>query len=120
MNGRTRPQRRTETNSERTIGRLEGTLESLAADFQEGQEEARKGRARIYRDLEAIRADAAATKHQLAEAMTRLDDAAPEIANFKKWKERFIGMQMLAAGVFMVLGGAVAIVWRWVAAKLGL
>lgn len=115
-----RRQPRPETNSERTIGRLEGTLESLAADFQEGQEEARKGRARIYKDLELIRTEAAATKHQIDKMKDQLAEAAPAIADIKKWKERFIGMQMLAAAVFMVLGGGVVIVWKWVAAKVGL
>jgi len=110
----------TDGSAERANGRVEGKLEVLSKMVEQGQEDGREGRARIYQELELIRADAASTRHQVSGLKDRLDEAAPTIADIRRWKERFLGMQMLAAAIFAVIGGSAVLLWKWIAAKLGI
>ena len=109
-----------ESSAERAIGRLEGSVENLAKMVEIGQQEGREGRSKIYKELEAIRAEASKTIHEVNGLRTRIDEAAPVISDIRKWRERFVGMQMLAAAFFAFIGGSAVIAWKWIALKLGL
>jgi hypothetical protein len=108
------------TDSDRAIGRLEGKFDLLLAKVEEGQRESKDGRRKIYEELEAIRADAATTRVQVAGVKDRIDKAEPVLTEIGKWRERFNGMIMLIGAVSALFGGAVALSWKWIATKLGL
>jgi hypothetical protein len=102
------------------IGVLKGKLDMLI-DAVEGQRaESSTGRGRIYRELEAIRIDAAESKTKVGRLEEQMAAAAPEIADIKRWKERFIGMRMLIVFVSGAAGGALVAGWKWITVKLGM
>lgn len=105
-----------ESDTQRSLGRLEGKLDMILAD----QESARIDRKNQYAKSEAIERRLDATDQKIAGLKTQIDEAAPVITDIKRWKERFIGMQMLIAGVFVAVGGGIVLVWKWIAVKLGM
>lgn len=108
----------TETNSERAIGRLEGKVDALVSVIEDQTEKSDRRSARIYQELEQIRLDAAQSRRDVSDLKSRLDADAPTITEIKKWKERFIGMQMLWAFISATVGAAIALSWKWLVANL--
>jgi hypothetical protein len=109
-----------EPNPERAVGRVEGKLDLLIAQVHEQKEEERQGRARIYTELEQLRVQAAESRRDTAELKGKMAEATPVIADIKKWRERFIGMQMLIGFLGVSVGGAIVAFWKWIMAKLGM
>ncbi|MBC7311686.1 MAG: hypothetical protein H5U11_04245 [Rhizobium sp.] len=110
----------TEGNSERAIGRLEGKVDALVGAVEDQTEKSQKRYARIYQELEKIRLDAAESRRDVGiHAGFQIADA-DTISDIRKWRERFVGMQMMWAMIFTFLGGALAAFWKWIAVKLGL
>ncbi|ASY62550.1 hypothetical protein SJ05684_c10930 [Sinorhizobium sojae CCBAU 05684] len=91
----------TESETQRSLGRLEGKLDMILAD----QEQARFARQHQMEKSEAIERRLDATDQKLSSVTDRFNEAAPIISDIKRWKERFIGAQMLIAGVFVAIGG---------------
>lgn len=110
----------TDGNSERAIGRLEGKVDALVGAVEDQTEKSEKRYARIYKELEQIRMDAAESRRDVGDLKKRMDEDAPTITEIKKWKERFIGMQMMWAMIFTFIGGGLVAFWKWIAVKLGL
>lgn len=110
----------TEANSERAIGRLEGKVDALVGAVEDQTKKSEERSARIYKELEQIRMDAAESRRDVGDLKARMDADAPTITEIKKWKERFIGMQMMWAVIFTVVGGGLVAVWKWIAVKLGM
>lgn len=110
----------TDGNSERAIGRLEGKLDTLLLTVEKNTEKSEQGRSRIYQELEQARADQAETKNEVKALKAQLAEAAPVIADIKKWRERFVGMMLLVGAVGSFIGGAGVLFWKWVSAKLGI
>lgn len=110
----------TDENSERAIGRLEGKVDALVGAVEVQTEKSDKRYARIYQELEQIRLDAAESRRNVSDLKSRMDDDADTISDIRKWKERFIGMQMTWAIIFTALGGGLVAFWKWIAVKLGL
>ena len=100
----------------RSLGRLEGKLDMILSD----QEKARQDRKTHYEKADAIERRLEETDRKLDAVTDRFNEAAPVISDIKRWKERFIGAQMLIAAVLLAIGGGITIVWKWVAVKLGL
>lgn len=108
-----------DANAERAIGRLEGKVDSLLSSVEKYQEKGDQGRARIYQELEQIRSDAAESRAKVQELNDRMNEAGPVIADIKRWKERFIGMQMLAFAAAAALGVSASSIAAWLKAKFG-
>lgn len=109
----------TDGNSERAIGRLEGKLDTLLLTVEKNTEKSEQGRSRIYQELEQARADQAETKNEVKALKAQLAEVAPVIAEIKRWRERFIGMQMLIAVMAAAVGVTAASAWQWIKVKLG-
>jgi ElaB/YqjD/DUF883 family membrane-anchored ribosome-binding protein len=117
----------TDSGLERAIGKLEGQVlamqEQIIAQsraIEKSREESSSGRSRIYQELESIRQKATETSQKVEQVSQDLADNRPLIVEVKRWKERFIGMQMVIAAIAAMIGGAVAIFWKWIATKAGL
>ncbi|NRQ13477.1 DUF1515 family protein [Ensifer sesbaniae] len=106
-------------NSERAIGRLEGKLDALADAVERGQDESKQGRARIYAELEQVRQEAARSRAEVESLKQQMADAAPIISDIKRWRERFIGMQMLVVFLAGSAGAAITTFWKWLSVKIG-
>lgn len=106
--------------SERAIGRLEGKLDALVDAVEKGQDESKQGRARIYSELEKVRQEAAASRAKVESLEQQMADASPVISDIKRWRERFIGMQMLVVFLAGSAGAAVVTLWKWLSMKIGL
>lgn len=109
-----------EPSTERAIGRIEGKLEALLRAVDEQKTESSAGRGRIYRELEAIRIEASVSKDKIENLEEQMSVAAPEIADIKRWKERFIGMRMLIVFMSAASGGMLVAGWKWILVKLGM
>jgi len=110
----------TDPSTERAIGRLEGKLDSLMNSVEEQKTESSAGRGRIYRELEAIRVEASVSNSKIENLEEQMATAAPEIADIKRWKERFIGMRMLIVFMSAVSGGALVAGWKWIVIRMGM
>jgi len=106
-------------NPERAIGKLEGQMTALVAAFETLAEKSDLGRSRIYSELEHIRADNAESRRDVSGLKRQLDEYAPTIADVKKWRERFIGMQILIVFVTGSVVGTVVAFWKWIMVKVG-
>ena len=106
--------------TERAIGRLEGKLDLLMRAVEENKSESAAGRGRIYSELEALRVTQAVTNDKVENLEEQMTVVAPEIADIKRWKERFIGMRMLIVFMSASAGGVLVAGWKWIAVKLGL
>lgn len=113
--------------TEHDLGYLKGQMEALqhqiatlAPAIEASRKESSEGRARIYGELEAIRRDATDSRRDIAELKTQIQGDAPTIAEIKRWKERFIGMQMLLGAGAAIIGGSIVLFWKWVSVKIGL
>jgi hypothetical protein len=82
--------------------------------------ESSAGRGRIYRELEAIRAEAVESRVKVGRLEEQMASAAPEIADIKRWRERFVGMRMLIVFLSASAGGAIVAAWKWLAVKFGM
>ncbi len=111
----------------RAIGRLEAGLGALAEHTKEYADRSDAGRSRVYKELEASRLDIAAIKaaqeaqKESIEASSKLIAGHAEtLAQLERWRERFIGMAMLASLLSGAVIAAVTYGAQWVARKLGL
>lgn len=114
-------------STDRAIGRLEGQVASLKDQMAElvravesSRVESSSGRARIYGELEAIREDASESRRKM-DKLAEADASASETIKFvNRWKERFIGMNILLVAISSTIGAGVALAWKWIIVKLGL
>lgn len=109
----------TTASHDRVIGRLETKLDMLVTAFEKSTDDSKEYRDRIYSELEHMRTEAAESRREIADLKKQMVDAAPVISEIKRWKERFIGMQMLLGVIAASLGGGVVILWKWLSAKIG-
>lgn len=109
-----------ESSTLRAVGQVEGKLEMLIEAVEENREAGSKGRQRIYEELEAIRANASASKVKIEKLKAQMTAAAPAIADIGRWKERFIGMRMLIVFLSATAGGMLVAAWKWLIVKFGM
>ncbi|MFQ6183669.1 hypothetical protein ACLMJV_17200 [Sinorhizobium meliloti] len=110
----------TTASYDRVIGRLETKLDMLVTAFEKSSDDSKEYRDRIYSELEHMRTEAAGSRREIADLKKQMDEAGPVISDIKKWRERFVGMQMLLGVIAASLGGGLVILWKWLAAKLGM
>jgi hypothetical protein len=97
-------------SDERAIGRLEGKIDLMLAE----QEKAAQARKQTYEKLDALDRKVDATKGEVASVDARLKKVEEPVAEFSRWRERFIGMALLITFVAGSIGAAAA----WVAGKI--
>jgi predicted nucleic acid-binding Zn-ribbon protein len=112
---------------ERAMGKIEGQMlalqQQVAAQtqaFEKTREESSLGRSRIYRELEELRQETKNTAGKIEKVAHDLAQETPVIAEVRRWKERFVGMQIAYASIAAMIGGATVIFWKWIAAKVGM
>ena len=105
--------------TERAIGRLEGKLDALIESVAEQTRKSDQSRARTHGNMEKIRNDISENRRDVQDLKKEMDAAGPVIIEIKKWKERFIGMQMLWTILVASAGGALVAFWKWIAIKTG-
>lgn len=106
----------TEPGAERAIGRIEGKLDRL---IDEG-DKARLDRQRQYERLEKVERSLEQTDRTLKSVDARIKFVEEPVAEFNRWRERFIGMQMLIIFAASTIGGALVALWKWISVKLGI
>ncbi|HLP67935.1 MAG TPA: hypothetical protein VK181_10495 [Rhizobium sp.] len=116
-----------ERSNDHLIGKLEGQMEfmqqqiaALAPAIETSRKESSDGRARIYGELEAVRAEIQSSKAELLALKETINAHKSTIAMVNIWKERLIGMIVMLAALSSAVGAAVALLWKWLLAKLGL
>lgn len=112
---------------ERAMGKLEGQVialqqqvATLTSALEKSREESSLGRSRIYRELEELRQESKQTGGKIEQVANDLAKETPVIAEVRRWKERFVGMQIAYASIAAMIGGATVIFWKWIAAKVGI
>lgn len=97
----------TEASQERVLGRLEAKVDLILED----QENAARARRDQYEKLELITRKADATDRNFTHLLERLEAVEKPVAEFSKWRERFIGMGLLVALAAGGIGACVYAVW---------
>lgn len=105
---------------EERVGAQQREIASLATAIEASRRESSDGRSRMYKELEQIRLAAVTMSGTVAQLNTNREKDAAKLEKIDIWKERFIGMQMLMAAVWTMIGAGVALLWKWLAVKIGL
>lgn len=102
------------------LGEFRKAIASLERAVETQTQKSEEGRGKIYKDLEAIRAEQAEVNSEIRHVKERLDKADPVLSELNRWKERFNGMVITLLFIGTMLGGSLAIFWKWVSQKLGI
>lgn len=102
------------------LGEMKAQIAALAEAVRVQTEKADQRGARTYGELENIRAEQAQGRRDMAEVKARLDKAEPTLTEISKWRERFIGMQMLLGAGAAAIGGLMVYFWKWISVKIGM
>jgi predicted RNase H-like nuclease (RuvC/YqgF family) len=98
---------RSEQETQRAIGRLEGKLDSLIASVQQQGERSDAGRQRLYQRVDQLAQEFVTVKNRVANIETRVDEIEPMAAEFMRWKQRGVGIWIVIVTGWMLLGGLV-------------
>ena len=99
-----------EASQERALGRLEGKVDHLIRQ----QDNAEASRRRTHEQLDTLNRKQEVTQRDLTDVKDRLVAVEAPVAEFSRWKERWIGAVMLVGIAFTVLGAALS----WLLDKL--
>jgi predicted nucleic acid-binding Zn-ribbon protein len=102
------------------LGEFRKAIASLERAVEQQTEKSEQGRAKIYRELDVIKTEQAEVNSEIRHVKERLDKADPVLSEMNKWRERFNGMVAMLLFQGAILGGAVALFWKWVAVKFGI
>jgi len=97
-------------SDERAIGRLEGKIDLMLAE----QEKAAAARKQTYEKLDALNRKVDATESKVGSVDARLKKVEEPVAEFARWRERFIGMALLITFIAGSIGAAAA----WLGGKV--
>lgn len=97
----------TEASQERAIGRIEGKLDLIIAE----QAAAANSRKVTYEKLDQLGRKSDATDRNVDGLHKRMDTIEVPVAEFAKWRERFIGMGLLVALAAGGIGALVYALW---------
>lgn len=104
----------TDASQERTLGRLEAKVDLILED----QEQASRARRDQYEKLEQITRKADATERNFASLLQRIEAVERPVAEFSKWRERFIGMGLAVALAAGGVGALITTIWMKASALL--
>lgn len=97
----------TEASQERALGRLEAKVDLIL----EEQENAARSRRDQYEKLELITRKGDEADRNFTNILKRLEAVEEPVAEFSKWRERFIGMGLLVAFVAGSIGALAVSIW---------
>jgi hypothetical protein len=96
-----------EGSQERAIGRVEGQLDLIIAE----QTAAANSRRITYEKLDEIMRKMDATERNVVGLHSRMKAVEKPVAEFSKWRERFIGMGLLVALAAGGIGAFIYALW---------
>ncbi|WP_271896346.1 hypothetical protein [Candidatus Phyllobacterium onerii] len=102
----------TEASQERAIGRIEGKLDLIIAE----QQDAANSRRVTYEKLDQINRKSDATDRNVDELHKRMATIEVPVAEFSRWRERFIGMGLLVALTAGLIGAIAGALWQKIVA----
>lgn len=97
-------------DDQRALGRVEGKIDFLVQQ----QEAAEKSRQRTHDQLDIVTRKQEVIQHQLVTLQSRLVAVEGPVADFSRWKERWVGAVMLIGIVFTGIGAIAS----WLLEKL--
>jgi len=98
---------------QRSIGRIEGQLESLVKAVSAMSERSDNSRSKIYEKIETIDSKLTVAVNTVDDLDIRMSKVEPVIADVSKWRERAIGARMTVTLFVASLGGSVALGAQW-------
>lgn len=103
-----------DSNTQRAIGRLEGKMEEVINLLKESS----ASRAKLYEGLEAVRSDIGDMDNRLEKVEGAIHIMDPLVKEFGNLKERWRGIVLVVAVVWLILGGAVMNGITWIVGLL--
>jgi hypothetical protein len=94
-------------NTGEKIGELNGTLKTFMDISNKQHAAASASRERIFEKLDEIKDDMADLTSAKDNHHGRLNKIEPDVAEFSKWRERFIGMLMAVTFLSSIVASAV-------------
>lgn len=104
---------------DRLIGKIEATQEAIKEALERHQNESREGRAKIYKEIEATNTTIADMRSDFKELNIRLEGVETKLTGFEKLRENVKGGVLVISIIWATIGGAIAIFWKWIVAKMG-
>lgn len=101
-------------NRDRAIGRIEGKLDILL----EEQASAAEKHDELYEKIDRIQRQQDHTDQKVAMVDQRLEKIEKPVAEFTRWRERFIGAAMLVSFIAAVVGGSAVLFWQRIVAAI--
>jgi hypothetical protein len=108
---------------QRTLGQLEGTLESLVASFGEMSAESARARGKMYDAIAVVKETVTKMDGRLSELEKQVSLITPETKEFTRWRMQAQGAGKLGKALWITGGailsmaaGAVA-AWQWLIGK---
>lgn len=96
-------------NGERALGRLESKIDYIVRQ----QDNAEKSRVRTHEQLETVTRKQIEIQHDLKDVTRRLVAVEGPVADFSRWKERWLGAMMLVGFIFTGVGAVVTWLTNW-------
>lgn len=96
-------------NLQRSIGRIEGKLESLV----EALSRADASRSKMYEKIEAVDGKITSALNSVDDLDIRITKIEPVISDVSKWRERAIGARMTVTIFVASVGGGVVFALQW-------
>lgn len=115
----------------RALGHLEGQMvillkeiEKTAKQIETNRAESKQDRAGIYSELKDLREASHDVKADLSSLVKQMEVDKKIVGELQQWKQRVIGMRMLASVQIAVavfsLSAVMSVVMKWVGKKMGL
>ena len=104
---------------DRLIGKIEATQEAIKETLERHQSESREGRSKIYKEIEATNTTIADMRADFKELNIRLESVETKLTGFEKLRENVRGGVIVISIIWATIGGAIAIFWKWIIAKMG-
>lgn len=102
------------------LGEFKAQIASLTKALEAQTQKAEDRGARMYKELESIRAEQAIMQRDLADVKESLKKADTTISELNRWRERGIGMISIIGFMGSLFGGGVVLIWKWLGAKFGI
>lgn len=102
-----------ESDIQRSIGRIEGQLESLVNAVSTMSERSDNSRSKLHEKIEKIDSKLTVAVNTVDDLDIRMSKVEPVIADVSKWRERAIGARMTVTLFVASLGGSIALGAQW-------
>ncbi len=93
----------TDSTSERTIGRLEGKVDTL---LEQG-EQSRQSRAKLYERVDEVANKVSGLDHRVGQVEAAVKIMEPLVEDYGRLKQRGLGILAVIGFVWLILGGVI-------------